>query len=199
MSNTKEHILNISLNLFLQKSFKEVTMKEIVEKTGISKGAFYHYFDSKEQLFLQIIDRAFPSVIGVYYNKLSKESLYQFYHDYATYFIESIFSQNKGENGNNISFNYFCLIFDALKIFPDFQQKVFDSQQTELNIWKGIIQAAKDKGEIKSLMKDEQIARMFMYLSDGVAINIILTKLSCDVAGKSLLDIWDSFYQELKR
>jgi AcrR family transcriptional regulator len=32
-------------------------MKEIVEKTGMSKGAFYHYFPSKEDLFIEIIGK----------------------------------------------------------------------------------------------------------------------------------------------
>ena len=30
-------------------------MKEIVEKTGLSKGAFYHHFSSKEILFKEIV------------------------------------------------------------------------------------------------------------------------------------------------
>ena len=52
---SKEHILITAFSLFLQKSFKEVTMKEIVKETGLSKGAFYHYFESKEQLFLELL------------------------------------------------------------------------------------------------------------------------------------------------
>lgn len=56
VKNTKEHILNVTFKLFLQKSFKQVTLKEIVEETGLSKGAFYHYFTSKEQIFLQLVN-----------------------------------------------------------------------------------------------------------------------------------------------
>jgi len=44
MNDTREHILKVAFNLFLLKSYKEVTMAELVEKTGMSKGAFYHYF-----------------------------------------------------------------------------------------------------------------------------------------------------------
>ncbi|MDR1171774.1 MAG: TetR/AcrR family transcriptional regulator [Bacteroidales bacterium] len=28
--------------------YKEVAMKDIVDNAGLSKGAFYHYFDSRE-------------------------------------------------------------------------------------------------------------------------------------------------------
>ncbi len=65
MSDTKAHILMVSLKLFLQKNFKEVTMKEIVEETGLSKGAFYHYFESKEKLFYEIIDYFFCCNPGI--------------------------------------------------------------------------------------------------------------------------------------
>jgi AcrR family transcriptional regulator len=35
----------------MQKGYKEVTMKDIVDNAELSKGAFYHYFDSKEKVF----------------------------------------------------------------------------------------------------------------------------------------------------
>ena len=54
--NTKEHILNVSFDLFLQKSFNEVTLKNISENTGMSKGAIYYYFETKEQIFLEIVN-----------------------------------------------------------------------------------------------------------------------------------------------
>jgi AcrR family transcriptional regulator len=55
MNDTKEHIITTSLKLFLQKNFKEVTMKEIVNATRLSKGAFYHYFESKEKVFKEVV------------------------------------------------------------------------------------------------------------------------------------------------
>ncbi len=53
MNQTKEFILKTAFSLFLQKNYKAVTLKEIVDKTGLSKGAFYHYYTSKEKLFLK--------------------------------------------------------------------------------------------------------------------------------------------------
>ena len=69
VNTTKEHILNVCTHLFLQKGFKEVTMKEIVEKTGMSKGAIYHYFNSKEQLFLEVINITITSAFDSHSSK----------------------------------------------------------------------------------------------------------------------------------
>lgn len=197
MNETKAHILNITFKLFLQKSFKEVTLKEIVEKTGLSKGAFYHYFTSKEQLFLELVNNVFSSVLEVPYERFSKESLYHFYIDYVNYYVENLQWQDKSEEGSVPSFNYISLIFDAIKLFPDFQESLQKSKEVQLNAWKGIIHAARNKGEITSPMSDEQIANMFINSSGGVEMYSAFKGSSEDI-GKTLLNLWDSFYEELK-
>jgi TetR/AcrR family transcriptional regulator, transcriptional repressor for nem operon len=87
MNETKLHILSIAFNLFLQKSFKEVTMQEIVEKTGMSKGAFYHYFKSKEQLFIEVVETFYIATPTTPIKPLNIESLFGFYHDYIEHVI----------------------------------------------------------------------------------------------------------------
>lgn len=197
MNNTREHILNVTFNLFLQKSFKEVTLKEIVEKTGLSKGGFYHYFTSKEQLFLELVNDVFSSVLEVPYDKFSKDSLYSFYIDYINYYVDNLKKQNKSAEGSPPSFNYISLVFDAIKLFPDFQVRLQELKEAQLNSWKNIIHAAREKGEIDSSMSDEQIANMFINSSSGVEMHSIFRGSSEDV-GKTLLNLWDSFYEELK-
>ncbi|MBP7496350.1 MAG: TetR/AcrR family transcriptional regulator [Bacteroidales bacterium] len=199
MNDTKEHILNIALKLFLQKNFKEVTMKEIVNKTGLSKGAFYHYFKSKEQLFGEVIDNYFSLLISDDYND-SKVSLYEFYHDRINK-INS-FSNNSSENimeyGEDVfNINFFSLIFDALKMFPGFRKKMEDYHKKELNAWSSAIKRAKVKGEIKSSLTDKQIAMIFIYTSDGLAMNLTLNSNIKNLK-KEIKPLWDKFYDSMK-
>jgi AcrR family transcriptional regulator len=195
MKNTREHILDVTFKLFLQKSFKEVTLKEIVEKTGLSKGAFYHYFTSKEQLFLELVNDVFSSVLDVPYDQFNKDSLYHFYIDYVNYYTENLKQQN--EEDSTPSFNYISLIFDAIKLFPDFQERLQKSKGVQLSSWKNIIRTAREKGEINSSMSDDQIANMFINSSSGVEMQSIFSGNSEDI-GKTLISLWDSFYDELK-
>lgn len=197
MSNSRDHILNVAFQLFLQKSFKEVTLREIVEKTGMSKGAFYHYFTSKEQLFLELVNNVFASVLDIPYDNFSKASLYNFYIDYINYYTENLKRQNSSKVDSMANFNYISLIFDAIKLFPDFQEKLLESKRVQLNAWKEIIHSARSGGEIESPMSDEQIANMFINSSGGVEMNSIFKGSSEDV-GISLVNLWDSFYKQLK-
>lgn len=53
---TKQQIRNEAYQLFSERGYKSVTMKDICEKTGLSRGGLYRHYDSTEQIFLEIID-----------------------------------------------------------------------------------------------------------------------------------------------
>ena len=52
----RERIIEASLKLFEQHGFHGVTVNQIVETAGISKGGFYHHFTSKDELLFVIHD-----------------------------------------------------------------------------------------------------------------------------------------------
>lgn len=199
MNDTREHILKVAFNLFLLKSYKEVTMAELVEKTGMSKGAFYHYFKSKEQLFLEALKNCMSSITPDF-SIFDKNSLYEFYHQYAVYQNRILNSlQLYGDDlDRGLTVNYYSLVFDALKVFPSLREKLLEHEQDELKAWKEVISTARKNGEIRAFMNDEQIAKVFIYTNDGIAIRISLMKDRSEDVSDTLLELWDSFYMELK-
>ncbi len=64
MRIVKEHnerqneILDTAQRLFVEKGYEKCTVNDILNKVGIAKGTFYHYFKSKEEVLDGIIDRA---------------------------------------------------------------------------------------------------------------------------------------------
>ena len=59
METTKQQILTRAFGLFLSSSYREVTLNKLLKETGISRGAFYHHFGSKEELFAEVVDQFF--------------------------------------------------------------------------------------------------------------------------------------------
>jgi AcrR family transcriptional regulator len=55
----KEQILDAATEVFAQKGFDHARMDDIVEETGLSKGALYWYFKSKDDIIFAIMDRMF--------------------------------------------------------------------------------------------------------------------------------------------
>lgn len=48
--NTKEKIVTAAWDLFYNQGYDGTTIDDIVERSGTSKGSFYHYFESKDAL-----------------------------------------------------------------------------------------------------------------------------------------------------
>ena len=52
----KSQILDAAFSVFVEKGYSETTMDDIVQRSNMSKGAIYHYYSSKKELFLSLID-----------------------------------------------------------------------------------------------------------------------------------------------
>ena len=55
---TQERLQNALLELLETKELKEITVKEICDKAGISRNAFYQHYGYKEDLYDQMVARA---------------------------------------------------------------------------------------------------------------------------------------------
>lgn len=73
---TKKKILETALELFSKKGFDRVTVDEIVKKSGVSKGAFYVYFPSKYDVFLEKF-KEIDDFYADFFEALSKELNFQ--------------------------------------------------------------------------------------------------------------------------
>lgn len=66
MKNTKQEILNVSLDLFSIYGFEATSMSKIANTVGIRKASLYSHFESKQAILNEIIDE-----ILEYYDKKS--------------------------------------------------------------------------------------------------------------------------------
>src|SRR5438445_8512522 len=53
---TRARLLEAAKEIFEENGFLEARITDIAERAGLSHGAFYHYFDSKEQVFREIAE-----------------------------------------------------------------------------------------------------------------------------------------------
>ena len=55
----KEEIINACKTLYRDMSFKEITIKQIAEYTSFSRASIYNYFETKEEIFLAILQEEY--------------------------------------------------------------------------------------------------------------------------------------------
>ncbi len=68
----KEEILDAAANLFSQKSYHDVTMDQIAAHVGVAKGTLYLYFNSKEKLYLEILEDTFEEIESILEKEIAK-------------------------------------------------------------------------------------------------------------------------------
>ena len=56
--STKDTIMKEALRLFAEKGYAAVSMRDLAEAVGISASTIYHYFESKEVLFQDMVRQA---------------------------------------------------------------------------------------------------------------------------------------------
>lgn len=67
-SSVKERIVSAAWQLFYEKGFASTTVDDIISKSNTSKGSFYYYFHTKDDLLKTLAD-----VLDDYYDELEKE------------------------------------------------------------------------------------------------------------------------------
>jgi len=193
MTDSKKQILETALKLFLRHSYKEVSLKDIVNDIGLTKGAFYHYYTSKEQLFEETVKYFYNNTIITNYNNFPKTSLEEFYNHYLNVLKEpDEFDEVEGD------MNFFVFLSEASKRIPDFLDIHTAQRKKELWAWSAIIETAKRNKEIKTTISNDDLAIMFLNMSDGISLNRGISRMDGNDSLKEIKRDWDNLYKLVK-
>ncbi len=69
----KSQIMDAAMKIIARKGFANSRLEDIVAETGLSKGAIYHHYEGKKDLFLALIDHWETQAFPGFYNKNSRE------------------------------------------------------------------------------------------------------------------------------
>lgn len=77
---TRTRIMEAAIKLFSKRGYNKASVDDICKEAGISKGAFYHHFKSKQALFLALLDgwlQTIDHAIEASRNKTAPETFMQ--------------------------------------------------------------------------------------------------------------------------
>src|SRR6516225_8466170 len=60
----REAFIDVALQLIQTKGYEQMSVQDVLDELDASKGAFYHYFDSKRALLLAAIERLTDVALG---------------------------------------------------------------------------------------------------------------------------------------
>lgn len=119
MSDTRDFIIDQAYKLFLVKSYESVSISEISESIGFTKGALYHHFVNKEDLFKAVIDK-YMKVIGLV-NIRESMTLAEFIDLEISHLKKIVYTISTDESF--VPVNYLSFLIDALRHYPGFAEE----------------------------------------------------------------------------
>lgn len=100
----KAEIMDTAEGLFSEKGFNNVAVSEIVKKLGVAQGTFYYYFNSKEDLLNQTLERRLDGImksIGLLAGRTDMNALQKLHNMLKAALFSGIGRQNMTEHMDN--------------------------------------------------------------------------------------------------
>ncbi len=187
---TKETIITAALRLFLLHGYKSVSLIDVANELGITKGGIYHYFSSKDEL-LQDAVHFFLDCTAARYKEImnSKNSLQEILHFLLVENSVEEYSKKLIGVDSTGSIDHVHFAIEIVRLFPDIQQRVQQHQLFLCRTLAAKIQAEKEQGTIKASLDPEALAVTIVALLNGQK-SLAACFQSVELRKKVLTNIW---------
>jgi len=174
-TKTRERILDSAEALYLRNSFSETSMNDIVAESGLSKGAIYNHFKSKEELIVAIYDRFMERTLERLKTMLEAESTasrkLELIGDVA--FVATA-DRPRAFQAMNIEFMVAASRMEALA--PRMEARYNET----VGILKGTIQEGVDSGEFRGNTDAGDVAAILFAAADGMTFHFATSGVNFD-------------------
>lgn len=178
----REQILEIALDLFAQKGYDRVSVREIARESGLSQAGLLHHFSTKEELFLEVLRRrddrdgdpvdhrhihSVEHLIGAVERNASEPGLVR------------LFVSMSAESTDEASL--------AREFFVSRYRWLRDEVATD-------IRKLQARGEASESLDPEAVASILIAAADGLQLQWLLEKDTVDM-GAIMSTLWDALRQ----
>lgn len=163
----REKILSSALSLFASKGLAATKISDIAEKTGMSQGLIYHYYKSKEEIFIWLIANAMAKMNEA---ALALEKLPVSAREKIIIAVDGLL---KGFETNESTASYYFLITQTAlaDAYPDEAKEIIRSQNdVKYDVISRILIEGQKDGTIKD-NNPREMATIFFSSINGLALN----------------------------
>ena len=150
--NTKGKIIKAAWDLFYEQGYDDTTVEEIIERSGTSKGSFYHYFEGKDALF-ESLSYIFDDEYSRLQDNMPEE---QNAFDKLLYLNEKLFSMIE----NRIDIELLKRLYST-QLVTKGEKHLLDSKRVYYKLLKKIVTEGQEKGELKEDMSVNEIVKLY--------------------------------------
>ena len=150
--NTKGRIINAAWDLFYEQGYEDTTVEEIIEKSGTSKGSFYHYFEGKDALLgslSYIFDEEYAKLQGNLDDKM--DSLTK-----LLYLNNRLFSMIE----DRIDIDLLTRLYST-QLITKGEKHLLDNKRLYYKLLRKIVAEGQEKGELTDNMTANEIVKLY--------------------------------------
>jgi AcrR family transcriptional regulator len=160
----KDEIIKVSFELFFLKGYSSVSVNDIIKEAKISKGGFYTYFKSKQEVFVAIVKKSDDKKVNVI-KQLSKEMTAT--EKISSYIYARLSSFLDEENRKWVKFaNEF---WSSVNGDAELTQMANERFNTFFSDIESILREGIEAGEFSSLIDINSFVYLMMSTIDGIA------------------------------
>jgi|SRR6185437_267699 len=173
--DTRFNILMTAFQLFLEKGYKAVSYQDLVKETGLSKGAIYHYFESKEALLIAVFEflleftkePAYPEPRDVVKDR---ESFLKVFIDSKMIQIQS-FKKMMGDKP--LKLNKLLFFFEAISENVKLRQIIMQLSKYELSLLESYFTGLKKHNNVPGGKDTALLAQSLYWMLQGAEMTVL--------------------------
>ncbi|MEG0772166.1 TetR/AcrR family transcriptional regulator [Clostridium sp.] len=170
---TRGNIIDTAVSLFEEKGFQETSMEEIAEKSDVSKGTLYNYFQDKESILVGY----FQTIIADYFDEIKESLMVNMNIETRLYTLLGLMSKIF-KNHDELALIYFKHRMKS----PIDVNLVDSSQRSGVEKWVlEIMEKAQENGQLRSDIPALVLTRNFQFLAMSFFVSSIYTKETLDI------------------
>ncbi|WP_108671680.1 TetR/AcrR family transcriptional regulator [Peribacillus acanthi] len=189
----KKEILKSALACFARKGFEAATIDDIVAHSGISKGAIYNYFKSKDEIYLELMGANTKRILEELTGELNRQkTAYEKMEYLFGVYIDRDLTVKRNIENSVVQFEFklhSSRSEELISILNDRRKEYFIPLIAE------ILVEGQQSGEFAQDIDTELYADIFWSLIDGVSLQIVYS----DYPYKSVLkEMKDMYFTNIK-
>lgn len=161
---TRAHILEVAFTEIYQRGFQGVSINDIIAKTEVSKGAFFHYFATKNDLGYALVDEVIKQmVLDRWIKPLSahKNPVKGIIKNFKK--IIDTFPEKSVKYGCPLN----NLIQEMAPVDPVFRDKLYEALEVWISETEKYLRKAQIEGYLKKGTNTRQLAEFIVMVEEG--------------------------------
>lgn len=179
---TKKKICKEAYKLFSERGYKDITMKDICDKTGLSRGGLYRHYESTEQIFLEIVNSFAERQKNEFEDKIKQRIQ-------ATTILDEILSRYANEmtdSQNSLSLAIYEYYSDP-KV-SKIENSVVKQYETSKSMWVQLINYGMENKEFRNV-DPNAIFDLIVFSYQGVRMYSRLMKIDMSIPNRIIGEI----------